>query len=151
MVTQISGTATICITKSPPRIPYLLKLFINPSRERVIMADQIFRIPDDENFDLTIGLADRAGNPIGTLPNGTTCTFSGSDTTILTVTPDPANPANCTVATTGKLGSAQVSVAVVVNGNTMNGIMNVEVVAGDATTLSMTPTNIRPRDIAPTT
>lgn len=125
---------------------------IHPSKKRGIeqMPDTVFRVRDDEKFDLSISLADRVGNVLGALPDGATCTWTSSDPTIVSVTQSGTDPAGATVETVGPLGTAQVSVVVQLPGGgaTLNGMMNLEVVAGDASTLKLNAANVQPRTIS---
>ena len=114
------------------------------------MPDTLFRVADDMSFDLNCVLSDRVGNPLGDLPAGVVPQFASSDPTILTVTPHPDNAAIATVATTGKLGTAQISVSATNPAKPdapMTGMLNIEVVPGEASTLALTPTNLQARTI----
>lgn len=110
----------------------------------------VFRVADDMQFDLTVMLSDRVGNPLGSLPAGSTPQFTSSDPSILTVTPSTTDPMTATVATTGKLGTAQISVSVANQAKPdtpMVGMLDIEVVPGDASSLSLSPVNLQPRTI----
>jgi len=111
----------------------------------------VFRIADDMQFDLNVVLSDRVGNPLGDLPAGSVPTFTSSDPSVLTVTPHTDNAAVATVATTGKLGTGQISVSVpnpAKPDTPMVGMLDIEVVPGEASNLALTPTNLQSRTIS---
>lgn len=112
-------------------------------------TDTVFRIADDQMFDITIQLADRAGNPLGALPDGATATWSSSDPSIATVAQSPSDPLGSTVTTVGPLGTVQANVDVQLpdGGALLHGILNLEVVPGDAVSLKLNPANIQPRSM----
>lgn len=100
---------------------------------------------DDQQVDLTISAIDDQGNPTA-MPADATIAWAASDTSVLAVTPDPTDPAKATIATTGKLGSSQVSVSVTLVGaaNPLTGTLDVQVQASAPTGISIqpgTPTN----------
>ncbi len=94
-------------------------------------------LKDTEHVSVTLTEKDAAGNPVPfDLP--TPPVWTSSDDTIVTVSLN-ADGSIADVATTGKLGDAQITVsATLADGRTITGIGNVTVVAGDATTFELT-------------
>jgi hypothetical protein len=93
-------------------------------------------LKDTQKVTVTLEADDAAGNP-------TTSTFpsppawQSSDATVVTVTPS-ADGMSAEVATTGKLGTAQVRVdATTADGRAITGLGDVEVVTSDATTFKL--------------
>ena len=92
-----------------------------------------FVLMDDQKVDLGVMGTDDVGNPV---------TFTGaptwavSDPTILTVTPDATDPSKATVAATGKIGTAQVSVSVA-GPPPLTGTLDVQVTSSAATSLGI--------------
>ena len=99
-------------------------------------------LQDNQQVVLEIVGEDAKGNP-APLPATPAWTVGGANPAILTVTP-AADGMSANVIATGSLGTAQVVVSDTVGGSTLQGILDVTVVAGDATQIVInagTPTN----------
>ena len=95
------------------------------------------QLTDIQRDSLSLSAADAAGNPT-TLPAGSV-TWGVSDPTILAVTPSD-DGMSADVAALGPLGTAQVTVAVVLDANTtLTGSLDVAVVASAAATIQIVP------------
>lgn len=69
-----------------------------------------FSITDSQEFDLTIGWADKKGNP-APAPTGVTLAFSSENEAVVTATPLP-DGSGCTVKAVGPLSLTGVTVSV---------------------------------------
>lgn len=99
------------------------------------MAD--VTLTDIQHTSGKIDALDGAGNPVP-LDFPTPPTWTSSDPTIVTVSPS-ADGSNADIATTGKLGTAQITVAGTdAAGDQVTGIGNVTVVTSGAKTFSLT-------------
>lgn len=105
----------------------------NPTQGTFHMA---LTMTDIQHTSATIQEKDAAGNPVpADFP--TPPTWTSSDPTIVTVSPS-ADGSNADIATTGKLGNAQVTVeGVTAKGKTIRGIGDITVVTSDATTVEI--------------
>jgi hypothetical protein len=100
-------------------------------------------LTDVQHAALTLEADDAAGNPVSfNFPSPPT--WSSSDPTVLTVNPS-ADGSSADIATTGKLGGAQVSVSGTdADGAALTGLLDVTVVTSKATTFKIvagTPTD----------
>lgn len=104
---------------------------------------QMTTLTDIQHVAVSLEADDAAGNPVAfSFP--TPPTWASSDPTVVTVSPS-VDGSNADVATTGKLGTAQITVTGTnADGNTVTGIGDVTVITSGATTFKLvfsTPAN----------
>lgn len=93
-------------------------------------------LTDIQHVAVTLEADDAAGNPV-TFDFPTPPTWASSDPTVATVSPS-ADGSNADVATTGKLGTAQITVSgTTSDGRSVTGIGDVTVVTSGATTFKL--------------
>lgn len=94
-------------------------------------------LTDIQHVPAALQELDAAGNPVPA-DFAAPPTWTSSDDTVVTVTPS-ADGTTADISTTGKLGSAQVTVTATTNsGTALTGIGDVTVVTSGATTISVT-------------
>jgi hypothetical protein len=120
--------------------------------KKVAAAVSDFVLTDIQQLPLSLTETDEAGNPVGTIPSGTTAVWTSSNPAILTVAPVATDPTGLTalVVTVGPLtvpGSpVQINVAVTLPGaaSAINGTLPIDVIASAASSVAIlpgTPTN----------
>lgn len=90
-------------------------------------VDLFMDLMADKKVPLSLGWTDEIGNPVAA-PDGATATYSVDDSTIIALTDNGDGTA--VAAATGVLGSANVHVAVDLNGEAFSGDLAINVVAG---------------------
>jgi len=99
--------------------------------------DLIMDLGADKQVALAATFTDEVGNPVAA-PAGATVTWTTDNATVIALTTNPDNSANA--AATGTLGSAIVHVEVgFPNGTTASGDLLINVVAGEAERVTITP------------
>lgn len=99
--------------------------------------DMALTLKDNQHVSASLQEFDAAGNPVPTAFD-TPPTWSSSDPTVITVTPN-ADGVNADIAATGKLGSAQVRVDATNDaGQPIVGLGDIDVVVGAGTTVGIT-------------
>jgi hypothetical protein len=93
-----------------------------------------FTLVDTQEIKLSISGVDKVGNPA--VIKG--AAWDVSDKSVLTLSPAP-DGTNCVVGATGKLGKSQVKVTATGPKGPVNGILDVEVIGGDAVAITVTP------------
>lgn len=102
----------------------------------------VFILQDNQEFDLAVQLVDAAGNPVP-LGDGDAIAFASSDESVLVVADHGDGTATATA--TGKLGTAQVQATdTETDGDTIRETLDVQIVTGPATSVTITPGE--PRD-----
>lgn len=100
------------------------------------MAETSVTLTDIQHVAVTLEADDAANNPVP-LNFATPPVWASSDETIVTASPN-ADGSNADVSTTGKLGTAQVTVTGVnAAGQTITGIGDINVVTSGATTFKL--------------
>lgn len=127
--------------KKKPKCRHKLKMTVGPVSNRDITLKKenpmALVLTDIQKVSLSIAAVDAAGNP-STVED---VVWNSSANDILTITADPTDPSKAVATTTGKLGTAQIQVsadAKIGEGTVaLNGIQDVEVVAGEAVSLNI--------------
>jgi hypothetical protein len=99
----------------------------------------------DKQVSLSLEFTDEMGNPVNEVPGSISATYTIDNPTILNLTDNGDGTA--VVAAVGTLGTANVHVAVVANGQQLSGDLGVTVVAGLAERLNVVagePTEVTP-------
>jgi hypothetical protein len=96
----------------------------------------MFILTDIQHVTATLEIDDAAGNPVAD-SFASPPTWSSSDATVVTVTP-AVDGLSADIASTGKLGTAQVSVqGTDVDGRALTGLETVQVVTSAASTFKL--------------
>jgi hypothetical protein len=98
------------------------------------------QLTDIQTCPVTVQEVDARGNPTSA-PLDAPPVWATSDSTIITVAPDPADTTGLSqiITAVGKLGTAQLNVTGVVGGKSLAGSLQVTVVASAAATLNIVP------------
>jgi acyl-coenzyme A thioesterase PaaI-like protein len=149
---DLAALASLLGGPAPPSSPRL-RLVARSARVRTSLppprppmpADSTFTLADDVVATFTLELDDRYGNPTGTAPAGAAATSSDPAIVAATVTADGVLEVQ---APAGTLGTAQVTVTIPgpAGGPDLIALLNVEVVAGAAAAIGLTPAGTRPKD-----
>lgn len=102
-----------------------------------------FTLLDDEKVGVSLVAVDDQNNPAA-LPAGATVTWASSEAGVVAVAQDAANPLAAELVTTGKLGTAQVTVTVAqanapAGASPLTGTLDISVVASAAVGISIQP------------
>lgn len=119
-------------------LPVKFSMRIGPVHERPFQKgrNSMLVLKDNQQVPLAVMGVDAAGNTVA-LPNPPSWSLAGSNPEIITLTPS-ADGMSAEVSATGKLGTAQVVVSDVVGTGTIQGILDIQVVAGDLAGINVT-------------
>jgi hypothetical protein len=128
---------------------HILETIIGPPASRVIFTIKIgstitegatkVKLKDNQEFDVAVTFQDAGGQPAGV--QGTP-TWTSDNEAVLTVAP-AADGLSAVVSAVGPVGTAQLSVSADADlgegTTTITGVLDVEVIAGDATLIVLNP------------
>ena len=92
-------------------------------------------LKDNQKAVLSVAGQDAKGNP-ATLSTAPTWAVGGANPEIVTIAPS-ADGLTCEINAVGPLGTAQVTVSDTVGANTLQGVLDITIIAGDATSLAI--------------
>ena len=109
----------------------------------------MYNLKDTDQVGLSFAAVDAFGNPTTV----ESATWTSSDDTVVTVTVDPADFTKAVMAAVGPIGTAQITLSADArfgpDVNTLTGLLDVTVIAGEAVSLVISPGEATP--VAPAT